>query len=103
MSLARFIGEIVNAQDKSGDTALNIAARIGNKSIIQQLLEIGADSSIPNRAGLRPIDFGVGGEPAPVSSRREQTWIAPPVVVQKRQDIVNCKFLDDPGSEFYAF
>ncbi|KAH8155358.1 uncharacterized protein LAJ45_00368 [Morchella importuna] len=89
MSLTRFIGEIVNAQDKSGDTALNIAARIGNKSIIQQLLEIGADSSIPNRAGLRPIDFGVGGEPAPVPSRREQTWIAPPVVVQKRQDIVN--------------
>lgn len=94
MSLARFIGEIVNAQDKSGDTALNIAARIGNKSIIQQLLEIGADSTIPNRAGLRPIDFGVGGEPAPVSSRREQTWIAPPVVVQKRQDIVNCRSLD---------
>ena len=88
MSLARFIGEIVNAQDKSGDTALNIAARIGNKSIIQQLLEVGADSSIPNRAGLRPIDFGVGGEPAPVPSRREQGWILPPAVVQKRQDIM---------------
>lgn len=91
MNLARFITEIVNARDKSGDTALNIAARIGNKSIIQQLLEVGADSTIPNRAGLRPIDFGVGGEPAPVTKGKEQAWIIPPAVVQKRQDIVNCK------------
>ncbi|KAI9668900.1 MAG: transcriptional regulator swi6 [Caeruleum heppii] len=62
IGLARFMSEIVNAQDKVGDTALNIAARIGNRSIIQQLLEVGADASIPNRAGLKPLDFGVGGE-----------------------------------------
>lgn len=107
MSLARFIGEIVNAQDKSGDTALNIAARIGNKSIIQQLLEVGADSSIPNRAGLRPIDFGVGGDPVPVPSRREQCWILPPAVVQKRQDIMkgsptSCPQLDVHGHCLYT-
>jgi regulatory protein SWI6 len=62
MALGRFMSEIVNAQDKTGDTALNIAARIGNRSIIIQLLEVGADPSISNRAGLRPVDFGVGGE-----------------------------------------
>jgi len=61
MGIGRFMSEIVNAQDKSGDTALNIAARIGNRSIISQLLEVGADASIPNRAGLRPVDFGIGG------------------------------------------
>lgn len=91
MNLGRFITDIVNAQDKSGDTALNIAARIGNKSIVNPLLEVGADSSIPNRAGLRPVDFGIGGEPAPVPRGREQTWTVPPAVVQKREDIVKCK------------
>ena len=57
--LGRFMNEIVNAQDKNGDTALNIAARVGNKNIVQQLLEVGADPTIPNRAGLKPVDFGV--------------------------------------------
>lgn len=62
MGIARFMTEIVNAQDSSGDTALNIAARIGNRSIISQLLEVGADPNIANRVGLRPMDFGIGGE-----------------------------------------
>ncbi|PWI75056.1 hypothetical protein PCL_05714 [Purpureocillium lilacinum] len=62
MGIARFMTEIVNAQDSSGDTALNIAARIGNRSIISQLLEVGADPNIANRVGLRPLDFGIGGD-----------------------------------------
>ncbi|KAK4112730.1 apses-domain-containing protein [Canariomyces notabilis] len=62
MGIGRFMSEIVNAQDNSGDTALNIAARIGNRSIISQLLEVGADPNIANRAGLRPLDFGIGVE-----------------------------------------
>ncbi|KAI0855771.1 hypothetical protein F4860DRAFT_507228 [Xylaria cubensis] len=62
LNLGRFMSEIVNAQDKSGDTALGIASRVGNRSIISQLLEVGADPNIANAAGLRPSDFGVGGE-----------------------------------------
>ncbi|KAI0150721.1 hypothetical protein GGR57DRAFT_492972 [Xylariaceae sp. FL1272] len=64
MSIGRFMSEIVNAQDNTGDTALCIAARVGNRSIISQLLEVGADPNIANAAGLRPSDFGVGGEDA---------------------------------------
>jgi ankyrin repeat protein len=64
MGIARFMTEIVNAQDTAGDTALNIAARIGNRSIVSQLLEVGADPEIANRAGLRPVDFGIGRENA---------------------------------------
>jgi len=60
LGLARFMGEIVNAQDKAGDTALHIAAKIGNRSIISQLLEVCADANIRNRRGLRPRDFGAG-------------------------------------------
>ena len=62
IGLARFMSEIVNAQDIAGDTALNLAARINNRSIIQQLLEVGANPSIPNRGGLKPLDFGIGGD-----------------------------------------
>ncbi|KAE8450406.1 hypothetical protein EG329_006481 [Mollisiaceae sp. DMI_Dod_QoI] len=60
LGIGRFMSEVVNIQDRSGDTALNIAARIGNRSIISQLLEVGADASIANRCNLSPMDFGVG-------------------------------------------
>ncbi|KAI9163897.1 Start control protein cdc10 [Paramyrothecium foliicola] len=73
MGIARFMCEIVNAQDSSGDTALNIAARIGNRSIISQLLEVGADPNIANRVGLRPMDFGIGGENAEEKTNGETT------------------------------
>ncbi|KAG5979791.1 hypothetical protein E4U55_004749 [Claviceps digitariae] len=71
MGIARFMSEIVNAQDSSGDTALNIAARIGNRSIISQLLEVGADPNIANRVGLRPLDFGIGGDNSDDRTKRD--------------------------------
>ncbi|KAF4458617.1 start control cdc10 [Fusarium albosuccineum] len=73
MGIARFMSEIVNAQDSVGDTALNIASRIGNRSIISQLLEVGADPNIANRVGLRPLDFGIGGENAEDKTNGEAT------------------------------
>lgn len=93
MGIGRFMSEIVNAQDKTGDTALNIAARIGNRSIISQLLEVGADAGIPNRAGLRPIDFGIGS-PGDVGDRQT---ISPDKTLGKTNkensgDIISCRF-----------
>lgn len=61
ISLKSFMSEIVNLKDSNGDTALNIAARIGNKSITLQLLDIGSDPTIPNKAGLAPCDFKLAG------------------------------------------
>ena len=78
ISLARFMSEIVNATDMSGDTALNLAARIGNQSIIQQLIEVGANPSIPNRGGLKPIDFGIGGDPEPTEVFQSSQASNPP-------------------------
>lgn len=95
MGIARFMSEIVNAQDKSGDTALNIAARIGNRSIISQLLEVGADAGIANRAGLRPVDFGIGDREE-VDDR--QTGFGSPgkaLAKSTREnsgDIISCKY-----------
>jgi ankyrin repeat protein len=65
IGLMRFMQEMVNARDKSGNTALNLAARIGNRNIISQLMEVQADPSIPNHKGVRPIDFGVGSDSEP--------------------------------------
>ncbi|KAK4973065.1 transcriptional regulator swi6 [Elasticomyces elasticus] len=62
VSLARFLAHVVNARDMAGNTALNLVARIGNRSIIQQLLEIGGDPGLPNHKGVCARDFGVGGE-----------------------------------------
>lgn len=53
--------ELVDAQDIHGDTALNIAARVGNKGLVRMLIEVGADKLKPNKLGLRPGDFGVEG------------------------------------------
>jgi ankyrin repeat protein len=65
IGLMRFMQEMVNARDKSGNTALNLAARIGNRNIISQLMEVQADPSIPNHKGVRPVDFGVGNDSEP--------------------------------------
>ncbi|KAK6428008.1 transcriptional regulator swi6 [Oleoguttula sp. CCFEE 5521] len=62
VNLVRFLSHIVNARDKAGNTALNLVARIGNRSIIQQLLEIHADPGLANNKGVSAKDFGVGAD-----------------------------------------
>ena len=53
---------VVDLQDEHGDTALNIAARVGNRSLVRTLLDVGANRILPNKLGLRPGDFGVETE-----------------------------------------
>lgn len=53
---------LVDLQDRYGDTALNIAARVGNRSLVRTLLDVGANRVLPNRLGLRPGDYGVETE-----------------------------------------
>lgn len=99
MGIGRFMSEIVNVQDNSGDTALNIAARIGNRSIISQLLEVGADTSITNRSNLCAVDFGIGDQTDPdgivagAVGGTERTLIKD--TRESSGDIITCKsFLD---------
>ena len=94
MGIGRFMSEIVNVQDKSGDTALNIAARIGNRSIISQLLEVGADPALANRSNLCPIDFGIG-DPLDIENRTgvfgEQERAMAKETRESSGEILNCK------------
>lgn len=97
MGIGRFMSEIVNAQDNSGDTALNVAARVGNRSIISQLLEVGADPTIPNRANLKPLDFGIGIADAETNGEQPgEKDIATTGSGHKSREtsdeLVNCKF-----------
>ena len=105
---------IVDLQDEHGDTALNIAARVGNRSLVRTLLDVGANRILPNKLGLRPGDFGVetevrsalfvltimsissqelSGGPRPediLSSIRS----GPTAPVQKSQDVVAGQFIN---------
>ncbi|KAI9013607.1 hypothetical protein DFJ74DRAFT_291973 [Hyaloraphidium curvatum] len=55
--------DLVDKQDANGDTPLIIAARFGNKSLCDSLVEVGASTSIENKAGLKPVDYGYGAAP----------------------------------------
>ena len=108
IGLAKFMAEIVNAGDISGDTALNLAARIGNKSIIQQLLEVGANPTIPNRGGLKPVDFGVGGDPdlmEPQFDNQIATVDKQPIskVSESSQELMNCMSYPLPFKDIADF
>ncbi|KAJ2723336.1 transcriptional regulator swi6 [Coemansia sp. Benny D115] len=49
----------LNLQDVNGNTALNLAARSGDRAMVRMLLNAGASATIANRVGLCPLDFGV--------------------------------------------
>lgn len=105
INLIRFMSHMVNVADMAGDTALHLAARIGNRSIIHQLLEVGAIPTIPNRAGLKPADFGIGDD----AKSTEVQKIEQPSkvegdpmskVAESSQELLNCKaptsYLESP-------
>ncbi|KAI8977055.1 hypothetical protein BDF20DRAFT_835889 [Mycotypha africana] len=51
------LATLLNVQDVYGDTALSIAARIGNKKLVRLLLEAGANAEIPNEEGMTAQDY----------------------------------------------
>ncbi|KAL4065852.1 hypothetical protein V8B97DRAFT_2021001 [Scleroderma yunnanense] len=83
---------IVDLQDEHGDTALNIAARVGNRSLVRTLLDVGANRILPNKLGLRPGDFGVEVEELSGGPRAEDILSSlrsgPSAPIQKSQDII---------------
>ncbi|KAI0034475.1 hypothetical protein K488DRAFT_45386 [Vararia minispora EC-137] len=83
---------LVDLQDEHGDTALNIAARVGNRSLVRSLVDVGANRVLPNKLGLRPGDFGVeveelGGGPR-VEDIIASLRTGPSIPVQKSQDVI---------------
>ncbi|KZT71963.1 apses-domain-containing protein [Daedalea quercina L-15889] len=90
---------IVDLQDENGDTALNIAALVGNRSLVRTLLDVGANRLLPNNLGLRPGDFGVETEELGGGPRAEDIFNSlrsgPSAPVLKSQDVLagmSCMF-----------
>jgi ankyrin repeat protein len=54
---ALFSGRGINARDASGNTILHYAARYGNRDIISELMELGANKAIKNIAQESPADI----------------------------------------------
>ncbi|KAG6889747.1 hypothetical protein C0992_004265 [Termitomyces sp. T32_za158] len=83
---------LVDLQDEHGDTALNIAARVGNRSLVRTLLDVGANRILPNKLGLRPGDFGVETEELSGGPRAEDLLAnlrtGPPAPVQKSHEVI---------------
>ncbi|CAJ0760718.1 5184_t:CDS:2, partial [Entrophospora sp. SA101] len=52
-----FLNTILDIQDKNGDTALCIAARVGDNELVEKLIKMGANVEIQNKLGLKPSDF----------------------------------------------
>jgi regulatory protein SWI6 len=84
---------LIDLQDEHGDTALNVAARVGNRGLVKTLLDVGANRVLANKLGLRPGDFGVEVEELGGGSRAEDIMAslrsAPAAPVQKSQDVIN--------------
>ncbi|KAJ3555990.1 hypothetical protein NM688_g2276 [Phlebia brevispora] len=82
---------LVDLQDVHGDTALNIAARVGNRSLVKTLLDVGANRSLPNKLGLRPGDFGIETEELSTGPRSDDLLstlrAAAPGPIQKSQKL----------------
>ncbi|KAF9138817.1 hypothetical protein BGX30_008724 [Mortierella sp. GBA39] len=53
------LASIINVQDREGDTALTIAARlkVGGKKVVKMLLDAGADAKIRNHLGKNAEDY----------------------------------------------
>ncbi|KAJ3815294.1 transcription factor [Lentinula aff. lateritia] len=85
-------GCIVDLQDEHGDTALNIAARVGSRTLVRTLVDVGANKTLSNKLGLRPGDFGVESEELSVGHKAEDIVQmlrpAAPAPIQKSQDVI---------------
>ncbi|KAG8742978.1 transcriptional regulator swi6 [Ceratobasidium sp. 428] len=97
----------VDAQDENGDTALCVAARVGNRALVRMLVDVGADRALANKLGLRPGDFGVEGQNLQVGSMDEVLGALrarPSAPIQRSQDIIKelTSMIQSLTSEFHA-
>ncbi|KAJ1917006.1 transcriptional regulator swi6 [Tieghemiomyces parasiticus] len=67
----------INLPDANGDTALNLAARLGDTTLIALLVSVGASLDIPNHAGLRPMDFPAVTEVLQAAGRPSEATSGP--------------------------
>jgi len=55
--IKRFCIDLESSKDDLGNTALNIAAQMGDRKMVTLLLEIGASQHTKNNVGRSPSDY----------------------------------------------
>ena len=70
--LCELIEDTLDWQDFEGNTALHLAARIGNFNAVQQLLQTAANPSIKNKAGATPYDISLASNYEEIASIIEE-------------------------------
>jgi transcription factor MBP1 len=75
---------ILNVQDVYGDTALSIAARIGNKKLVRLLMDAGASAEIANEEGMTAQDY--------LSEVERNNRFQPPVQLNRSPSIDNGRY-----------
>ncbi|KDQ19430.1 hypothetical protein BOTBODRAFT_170531 [Botryobasidium botryosum FD-172 SS1] len=100
---AEFRG-LIDLQDVNGDTTLNVAARIGNRSLVRMLIDVGANKTLGNKLGLKPGDFGVEGEGPSADDILSALRTGPSIPVQKSKDVISdmTAMIQDLSADFAA-
>lgn len=82
------LASIINFQDAEGDTALMMAARIGNKKLVRVLLEAGADAKIRNRTGQNAEEYMLESDAAATLEGATESSLANPSSKLKEAHLV---------------
>ncbi|KAG0319349.1 transcriptional regulator swi6 [Dissophora globulifera] len=94
---------IVDIQDKNGDTALTIAARIGDRYLAKFLMDVGANRAIENKVGLRAEDFGFEDTPSGPSEQPFLPRVHVPPVTDTSKEVTATKRGKEVMSGMCAF
>lgn len=90
---------LLDLKDESGDTALNISARVGSKALVGMLRECGADAGIANKFGMKPRDFGVDVEVSDIASRPRERSVLNAALQENMMDLLVDTPITEPDVE----
>ena len=85
--LCELVEDALDWQDFEGNTALHLAARIGNFNAVQQLLQTAANPSIRNIAGATPFDIATANNHQDVAEIIEEYVIVGDEITE--EDVAN--------------
>ena len=85
--LCELVEDALDWQDFEGNTALHLAARIGNFNAVQQLLQTAANPSIKNIAGATPFDIATANNHQDVADIIEEYVIVGDEITE--EDVAN--------------
>lgn len=94
---AEELHNFINNKDIEGDTCLNIASKLNLHSLIQILLETGADPLIENGKFIKPVDYGVSLSNDSTTSK-DQNFTTPIRLINDTIADINTTYMKEAAS-----